>query len=153
MLRCFHCIKHFLHLYNLGPCRKYSWDECNTVCAFSKKRGEVFQNITGCPWTLSCNCMSCLDDQTSLAICTNICYLEDKDVIEDLCTDSCCATCNCGCPPFDEAACKKQCDKEGTANRGSITNPYGCEICRCLHSDNDSDEGLSYSYSLNFVAK
>ena len=104
------------------------------------------QNVFGCK---ECRCQStaigsCSNGQVSLLECTNDCFIQDKILIKDLCSDVCCTECHCQCPTFDVNSCNEMCESAGVIS-GKGKNELGCPICRCVPLEHNPGDELSLS--------
>ncbi len=79
----------------------------------------------------SCNCVDCPSDQINMADCTNKCYLMNKVMKKEYCSNKCCSKCECACPAFDIESCDMECKKLGVSRGSRFHNPAGCSECRC----------------------
>ncbi len=79
----------------------------------------------------SCNCVDCPSDQINMTDCTNQCYLMNKVMKKEYCSNTCCSKCECACPAFSMESCNRECKKLGVSKGSRFENPAGCSECRC----------------------
>ncbi len=129
-------------------CPAFDVDACNELCKSSGVTSGRGNNELGCT---VCRCVpfegnpgdelslsACPDQYISLATCANHCFLEDKIVNTDYCTNRCCSQCECGCRHFDSIACNKQCQQLGVIKGEATLNTFGCDVCKCLSFSENS---------------